>query len=37
VTLIGQSDQAINGNGGGTQSIKNDSVVTRVTLRNALR
>jgi prepilin-type N-terminal cleavage/methylation domain-containing protein len=37
VTLIGQSDQAINGAGGGTQSVKNDSVVTRVTLRNALR
>jgi len=37
VTLIGQSDQAVNGAGGGTQSVKNDSVVTRVTLRNALR
>jgi prepilin-type N-terminal cleavage/methylation domain-containing protein len=37
VTLIGQSDQAVNGGGGGTQSVKNDSVVTRVTLRNALR
>ena len=37
VTLIGQSDQRINGAGGGTQSVKNDSVVTRVTLRNALR
>lgn len=37
VTLIAQSDQAVNGAGGGTQSVKNDSVVTRVTLRNALR
>ena len=37
VTLVSQSDQAVNGAGGGTQSIKNDSVVTRVTLRNALR
>jgi hypothetical protein len=37
VTLIGQSDQAVNGAGGGSQSVKNDSVVTRVTLRNALR
>jgi prepilin-type N-terminal cleavage/methylation domain-containing protein len=37
VTLIGASDMAINGSGGGTQSVKSDSVVTRVTLRNALR
>lgn len=37
VTLIGQSDVSINGSGGGTQSVNSDSVVTRVTLRNALR
>ncbi len=37
VTLIGQSDRAVSGAGGGSQSIRNDSIVTRVTLRNALR
>ena len=37
VTLISQSDQRIAGGGAGHQTIANDSIVTYVTLRNALR
>jgi hypothetical protein len=37
VTLISQSDQRIAGGGAGQQTIANDSIVTYVTLRNALR
>jgi hypothetical protein len=37
VTLIAQSDQRVAGTGAGSQAVTTDSVVTRVTLRNALR
>ncbi|HEY8104640.1 MAG TPA: prepilin-type N-terminal cleavage/methylation domain-containing protein [Gemmatimonadales bacterium] len=37
VTLIGQSDQRVTGTGAGSPTVATDSVVTRVTLRNALR
>jgi prepilin-type N-terminal cleavage/methylation domain-containing protein len=37
VTLIGQSAQRVSGTGYGSQAMAADSVVTRVTLRNALR
>ena len=37
VTLVGQSDQRVAGTGVGSAAIAIDSVVTRVTLRNALR
>jgi prepilin-type N-terminal cleavage/methylation domain-containing protein len=37
VTLIGQSDQRVAGTGAGSLAVTTDSVVTRVTLRNALR
>jgi hypothetical protein len=37
VTLISQSDQRVSGTGAGTQTVVQDSVVTRVSLRNAMR
>lgn len=37
VTLISQSDQRVSGSGAGSQAVVQDSVVTRVSLRNAMR
>lgn len=37
VTLVAQSDQRVAGTGAGSPAVTTDSIVTRVTLRNALR
>jgi prepilin-type N-terminal cleavage/methylation domain-containing protein len=37
VTLISQSDQRVSASGAGSQAVVQDSVVTRVSLRNAMR